>query len=88
MSNFLLFAGHKSCPKGGFKDFYGFFETVEDAGVWFSGNYKKIAGDSDIDNWGHVVEAKTAKIIVEFSQGHAIYSTKEPSDLVVSELKQ
>ncbi len=65
---FLLFAGHRCYPAGGFDDFYGSFNTIDDAVEWFEKNYYKISNGGYIDNWGHTVDRDTFKITNTFSQ--------------------
>ena len=43
MKRYLLFAGHRFYPAGGFDDFYGDFNSVDEAKKWFGSNSDKIS---------------------------------------------
>lgn len=56
---FLLFNGYEYYPEGGFDDFSGSFETIEDA------KQKHDEGKSDGDqfSWGHIVNSENFEIV-------------------------
>lgn len=53
---YMLFSGYYYYPNGGWEDFKGFFDSVEDAMVFLKKNYPE-----PYDSWAHIV--KEGKII-------------------------
>ena len=70
MKRYLLFAGHCHYPRGGVADFRKDSDSIDELKAHFSDIAKDIAKEqcSYIDNWGHIVESSTMKVI---SRGHA-----------------
>ena len=56
---FALFAGDSYYPVGGWGDFQGVFDSLEDAVA---------AYDEGLNDWGHVVDLCTQKEVHYFSQ--------------------
>ena len=64
---FFLFAGHNYYPEGGWEDFAGAFESIDKA----KDHFAKPSGKQwpgYMDNWCHVVDIATGKIVARFEQ--------------------
>lgn len=66
MSRFILFAGNDYYPDGGMEDFYGLFDTVDDA-IDF---VKKDIGDVfhcgyNHGAWFHIVDRETLSVVFD-----------------------
>lgn len=65
MKRYLLFAGATFYPSGGFADFAGDFDTVEEALL-------KVAGDrGEYFDWHHVVDTETWKYVEGEGRAHS-----------------
>lgn len=62
MKDYLLFAGHRYYPNGGFND-YKMRGTIEECKEYFKKEYKKISNNSYIDNWAQIVDSETLKVV-------------------------
>lgn len=56
MKRYLLFSGEQYYPGGGWTDFGGDFDTVEEA--------MEAAGLSQRYNWAHIADVKLKKVIL------------------------
>lgn len=63
LKRFLLFAGIYYYPSGGWNDFYGSFDTVEEA----TAAYEAYAKDK-MDPWGHIFDAQTGTPLNDFGR--------------------
>jgi hypothetical protein len=61
MKRFLLFAGYDYYPHGGWNDFKGAFDTIEEAQTAFT---KFIQEDSGF-TWGHILDTSKVKVILQ-----------------------
>ena len=87
---YLLFAGHNYYPDGGARDLFCQANSVEELKDVFLNEWDTIRGGSYIDNWGHIVEKESMKIILygrlESAQGtHStpgvpVWTEKDPFD--------
>jgi hypothetical protein len=64
MKPYMLFAGDWYYPSGGVGDFVNSFDSVEAAERYYDLHYH-----IQEYTWGHIANAKTLKIIKEFSRG-------------------
>ena len=62
MKNYLLFAGEDYYPDGGFKDFLGDFDSIDDAKLFLETNPKTNPTGLSID-WWHIFSLKDARIV-------------------------
>ena len=86
MKKYLLFAGHRYYPDGGFDDFRGSFNSIDEAKEWFGSNYDKIS-HSYIDHWCQVVDRDTFEIVARFSQGFGGTTDNQIAGPVVTTIK-
>lgn len=61
---YLLFAGEKYYPKGGWLDYKGSFETWKESKDFFIALHEKTKANYPYINWGHIVNSKTMRIAV------------------------
>ena len=79
MSKYILFAGHHYYPRGGMFDFHT-IDTLEACMEYFAKEKQRIAGHSYCDNWGHIVDPKSLKIVRFGScneQGEVVWGEEE-----------
>ena len=75
--SYLLFAGSRYYPAGGWEDFIGFFPTVEAAKK--SAESKEGEGDGRyIFQWAHVVCKETFKVVLEGDRESRALTLGEP----------
>ena len=67
----MLFAGSCFYPYGGWEDFRGYFNSIEDAKIFLLDNWKSFDISSSL--WAHIVEEN--KIVVEGKYDELLYSS-------------
>jgi hypothetical protein len=74
MKRYLLFAARDYYPDGGWRDFKGDFNSVEEALVqitgWFESKYLRTAWGWDTF-WFQLVDTKTRRVIIEATEVRA-----------------
>lgn len=77
VNRFLLFAGEHYYPRGGWEDWRGRFETLDEAKAaflaWRDGRRESERGDPDVEGhhtWGHIVDDREGEIVSEMWSKH------------------
>lgn len=70
----MLFAGSTFYPHGGWEDFRGYFDTIEDAKKWLQSNSCEIATWS---SWAHIVVNSKIVMRCYFDIGLETWSFEE-----------
>ena len=64
MKRYHLFAGHDYSPRGGFADYQGSFDSIEEA----INHFGTLTFSCYVSNWGHVVDIGAEVVVVTLSQ--------------------
>ena len=71
MHNFLLFAGQKYYPEGGYDDFKGAWKNPDEALTYLN------AYQVDRENWAHLVDANTNRIVHRWDCDEGEWTVKQ-----------
>lgn len=74
----MLFAGSSYYPHGGWEDFRGFFETIEDAKKWLQDNFDNIGIGCCL--WAHIVVNFKIALVCYFDDDLETWSFEEVTE--------